>query len=617
VEFTDGPNLALVERMPTADVSLPQANYDDGFFNIGVTLTGDDDGRGGLDPFGYPLSFSKLGRMKDQGTLPADFAAFVPELPAIAKNAPRDAVNGSFKAPGLRNVELTGPYFHNGGAATLSQVIEFYTRGGNFPVENRADLDPAIMEIGELQGHPEADAALIAFLQMLTDERVREEAAPFDHPELIVPNGASDADPSQDVEVTIPAVGAAGRTAQGLEPIGPFLPASAGPVVVDDVFSVPGGTVAIPSVNYLDVLANDGDLDGQEIEVVSVTQGANGAVSIGQDALSVEYRPTAGFTGFDSFTYTVSDGGLSATASVNLTVWPGNRPPEARLDFFFTVPVDSVQAAVAVLINDFDIDGNPLAIVDVVQPAEGTAAIDPVKDQILFTPDPGFAGFVNLLYTISDGALTSSNIATVKVNSWPVAQDDALSVPAHSTNNALPVLNNDSDPDPGDVLGVIAVNQPLKGTAVIDPTDAHIVYTPRPGAIGTDRLVYFVSDGVVADFATVTITITPNSPPTLVADTFTVQRNSSGNSLGVLANDSDPDGDAMAIVSVTQPANGTASIGTGGNVLYTPAAGFTGTSTFTYTVRDAKGAESTADVTVAVTSNLPNKAYIPLAVRGP
>ena len=43
----------------------------------------------------------------------------------------RDAIDGAFKVPSLRNVELTGPYFHNGGQATLEQVIQFYNRGGD------------------------------------------------------------------------------------------------------------------------------------------------------------------------------------------------------------------------------------------------------------------------------------------------------------------------------------------------------------------------------------------------------------------------------------------------------------------------------------------------------
>jgi cytochrome c peroxidase len=97
---------------------------------------------------------------------------------------------GSFKAPQLREVELTGPYFHNGGKLTLRQVVDFYTRGGDFPVTNSQHRDFNILNLNaELQSNLSENekVALVDFLIELTDPRVRNEAAPFDHPEMIVP----------------------------------------------------------------------------------------------------------------------------------------------------------------------------------------------------------------------------------------------------------------------------------------------------------------------------------------------------------------------------------------------------------------------------------------------
>jgi len=71
--------------------------------------------------------------------------------------------------------------------STLEQVVEFYNRGGNFARENQADFD---IDIEPLHLTAEEKAALVAFLKALTDERVRFDQAPFDHPQLIVPNGA-------------------------------------------------------------------------------------------------------------------------------------------------------------------------------------------------------------------------------------------------------------------------------------------------------------------------------------------------------------------------------------------------------------------------------------------
>jgi cytochrome c peroxidase len=97
---------------------------------------------------------------------------------------------GNFKAPQLREVELTGPYFHNGGKLTLRQVVDFYVRGGDFPVTNSTNRDFNILNLNaEIQSNlSEAEkVALVDFLLELTDDRVALEKGPFDHPQLILP----------------------------------------------------------------------------------------------------------------------------------------------------------------------------------------------------------------------------------------------------------------------------------------------------------------------------------------------------------------------------------------------------------------------------------------------
>ena len=113
-----------------------RAFYDRGFINIGVRPTAEDIGQGGTAPFinpvtgqPYPLSLTRLAMLKRAGQLPPAVSLFVPDLP-FGTGSPdpnRVSVDGSLKVPGLRNVELTGPYFHNGGQATLRQVVDFMT----------------------------------------------------------------------------------------------------------------------------------------------------------------------------------------------------------------------------------------------------------------------------------------------------------------------------------------------------------------------------------------------------------------------------------------------------------------------------------------------------------
>ncbi len=85
--------------------------------------------------------------------------------------------NGLMKTPSLRNVALRAPFFHNGSAATLADVVDFYDRGGDF----HDNQDPAIAPIGL---GPQEKADLVAFLEALTDPRVKNETAPFDRPTL-------------------------------------------------------------------------------------------------------------------------------------------------------------------------------------------------------------------------------------------------------------------------------------------------------------------------------------------------------------------------------------------------------------------------------------------------
>lgn len=206
-ELTD----ASVRRITSA-VNGPVRNrdgnvIDKGFNNVGVRPTANDLGVGASDDLG-PLSFT---RRLFPGAPPASFDGAV-----VSKGF---GVEGAFKIPSLRNVALTAPYFHNGDARTLREAVELYSRGGN--VAPIAQLDgtpieplgvPALTE-------PEIDA-LVAFLQSLTDERVLYRRAPFDHPQLFVPNGHPGHESfvrdrnhdglADDSFLEIPAVGAAG-----------------------------------------------------------------------------------------------------------------------------------------------------------------------------------------------------------------------------------------------------------------------------------------------------------------------------------------------------------------------------------------------------------------------
>ncbi|MGY6276962.1 cytochrome c peroxidase [Methylomonas sp. MgM2] len=169
---------------------------------------------------------SREGELRDQNCLDPN-KIYIPSVAAANDafvNQPAKlavATNGSFKIPGLRNIELTGPYMHNGSMATLDQVVEFYSRHGNFNNPNKSELVDNI----SLSISAYARDAVVALLKSFTDDRVRYEKAPFDHPEVNVPNGHNvdqsnplNPDLAADETLNVPAVGANGRA----EPLKPF-----------------------------------------------------------------------------------------------------------------------------------------------------------------------------------------------------------------------------------------------------------------------------------------------------------------------------------------------------------------------------------------------------------
>ncbi len=191
--------------------------------------------------------------------------------------------------------------------------------------------------------------------------------------------------------------------------------------------------------------------------------------------------------------------------------------------------------------------------------------------------------------------------AVVELNTQPNAIEDNLSVFRNSTGTLIDVLNNDSDPE-NDTLTISDVIQPANGTVVNNGTS--LTYTPNNGFIGSDTLEYTIDDGH-GDQATAQVIINvENNLPNAVDDAF-VAMGSAPLVINVLENDSDIDGLTLRIVSVTQGQNGSVSINTDGTLTYQANLGYIGTDTFTYTLEDEDGGQSTASVSVTVENAAP------------
>ena len=380
---------------------------------------------------------------------------------------------------------------------------------------------------------------------------------------------------------------------------GPTQPSNTAPIAKDDQATTTAGQAVA-----LDSLSNDSDADEDTLVIKSVSNPDNGTavISGGQ----IIYTPDNGFTGTDTFTYIISDGnGGEAQATETVIVnAPSNQAPVAVKD---TGNVEcSGPVTINVLENDTDADtsNNNLSVLNFTQPSNGTVTKN-ANGELVYTSNGNSCGTNDeFTYTITDGVNTS-NPATVtiaiapKVNNAPTANDDAATT---QVNKAVTIMTvaNDTDPD-DDELTITNVSQPQNGSVTTD--GKKIIYTPKAGFVGIDIFDYTITDGnggTAMATETVSVTAAPNTKPIAKDDKATTQEGKPV-TLMTIANDSDPDGDALTITSITQPSNGKATTD-GKKITYTPKAGFTGVDKLTYIISDGRGGTATATEIITVTA---------------
>jgi cysteine-rich repeat protein len=328
---------------------------------------------------------------------------------------------------------------------------------------------------------------------------------------------------------------------------------------------------------------------------------AHGTIAV--DRLRVTYTPSPNYNGPDSFTVTASNGKTEVSAQIDVTVRPVNDAPAAVADAFSVNEDEAlVRPLSALLGNDTDVDGDPLSVASVQGATNGT--VSKTATDVTFTPATDFIGMASFQYTITDGKATATATATITIggsNDPPVAVDDSATTP-EDTALQLPasgLVANDTDPD-GQTLSVTAVGSATHGTVALAGGVA--TFTPEANYSGAATFDYTVSDGTATDTGTVTITVTPvNDAPVAVDDAATTAEDTQLviPAATLLANDTDVDGPSLSITQVGGATNGTVSLA-GGTVTFLPAANYSGTASFTYTVSDGT-AIATGTVTVTVT----------------
>lgn len=389
------------------------------------------------------------------------------------------------------------------------------------------------------------------------------------------------------------------------------------PVAEDDSFSSSGSSPVTGNLLANNGNGADSDIDGDSLSIDTspVSGPSNGSVSLNANG-NFSYTPNGGFVGTDNFQYRVTDGSLTDTATVSITISAGNAAPVARDDSFVTdenTPLNGNVLSDNGNGVDSDANGDPLTVnsTPTVAPGNGQVTLSANGD-FTYTPNADFVGADSFEYEVSDGSLTATatvNITVVGVNQPPVAMDDSGVGDEDSqiTGNVLNDNGNgvDSDPD-GDPLTVSTLASPANGTLTLN-ANGDYTYTPAADFNGADSFTYELSDGNGGtDSATVSLTVNPvNDGPVARNDAFAVNQNTAlnGNVLGTNGNgaDFDPDGDPLTVntTPTVAPSNGQLTLNATGEFTYTPDANFSGTDNFSYEVSD--GTETaTANVTINV-----------------
>ena len=357
-------------------------------------------------------------------------------------------------------------------------------------------------------------------------------------------------------------------------------------------------------------LSGTGFIDGATVKLTQAGEPEIVATDVSVVS-STQIACTLDLTGAATGSWNVvvaNPGGQPVTLADGFTVTAGNQAPVAVDDTYttdegVTLSVD----APGVLANDEDPESETLMAILVTGTTNGALTLND-NGSFTYAPEAGWSGTDTFTYTANDSNL-DSNVATVTITVNPVNEAPTAVDDTYVTDENIPltiaapgVLDNDDDPD-GDTLAAVLVVGVTNGTLTFNP-DGSFTYTPNAGWSGNDTFTYTANDSLLAsNVATVTITVNAvNEAPVAVDDNYTTDEGTTltVSAPGVLANDDDPDGDALTAALDAGPGHGTLTLNPDGSFIYTPESGFSGTDSFTYTANDGTLGSATATVTITV-----------------
>ncbi|WP_168494164.1 cadherin-like domain-containing protein, partial [Anabaena sp. UHCC 0204] len=373
------------------------------------------------------------------------------------------------------------------------------------------------------------------------------------------------------------------------------------------------------TITAANLLAGFSDVDaGDTLSVVNLTAD-NGALVNNNDG-TYTFTPTANFNGAVNLSYGVSDGtvtlaGQTQTFSVTAVNDAPVGSPTATLGN--TAEDTAIIINAANLLAGFsDVDaGDTLSVVNLT--ANNGALVNNNNGTYTFTPTLNFNGVVNLSYGVSDGTDTltgqTQTFSVTPVNDAPIVANaiaNQTTLEDGFFSFTLPA-NTFADVDAGDSLtytATLANSNPLPTWLTFNAATNTFSGTPDDPDNGTISIKVTATDSSNATVDnTFNLTVTPvNDAPVAGDDSFSANQNTPLTLLSgdLLANDTDVDSPTLSISAVSNSVNGSVTINSSGDVVFTPTTGFSGDGSFSYTVSDGNGGTDLGMVTVAVGVNL-------------
>lgn len=339
------------------------------------------------------------------------------------------------------------------------------------------------------------------------------------------------------------------------------------------------------------------------------TTANGGRVVLNTDG-TFSYTAPDGFSGEDWFDYSLADGAFAmGTARVTINVLPtegANDRPLAAADVF--AGQEDVQITGNLLADngngaDSDPDGDAMTVVNqTIQSARGGIVSIYANGDFVYRPPANYSGADSFTYTVKDehGATSkaTASLTLAAVNDAPLAGADSFTA-VHDRQMAGNVLTNDRDVEQSALSATAGSFATAAGGTVSIEADGDFTYAPAAGFTGADTFTYRVTDADGAStMATATVTVI-NRAPTTTSDWFNAGFGKTASGV-VTENDSDADGDALAVIAatLTTAQGGRVVLTADGSFTYSPSDAFYGTDSFTYQVRDTLGATTNGTATI-------------------